>query len=74
MSNNYFTVVTAVDTISDFTMAGKSFYSGQAKTADKSIDIALKNYKLGKLEESESILAIRTYDDINAVSLKSIRE
>ena len=71
--SKFFTVVTAVDTISDFTMAGESFYSGEAKTADKSIDEALKNYKLGKLEETDSILAIRTYDDISAVSLKAVR-
>ena len=72
--SKFFTVVTAVDTISDFTMGGKSFYSGEAKTADKSIDNALRNYKLGKLEETDSILAIRTYDDISAVSLKQIRQ
>ena len=72
--SKFFTVVTAVDTISDFTIAGKSFYSGEAKTADKSIDNALRNYKLGKLEETDSILAIRTYDDISAVSLKAVRQ
>ena len=65
----YFSTLTAVDYY-----GGKSFYSGEAKTADKSIDNALRNYKLGKLEETDSILAIRTYDDIGAVSLKAIRQ
>ena len=68
--SKFFTVVTAVDE----SMDGKSFYSGQAKTADKSIDIALQNYTLGKIDDTDSILAIRTYDDINAVSLKQIRQ
>ena len=68
--SKFFTVVTAVDE----SMDGKSFYSGQAKTADKSIDVALQNYTIGKIDDTDSILAIRTYDDINAVSLKQIRQ
>ena len=72
--SKFFTVVTAVDTISDFTMAGKSFYSGEAKTEDKSIDIALQNFTIGKMDDDDTILAIRTYDDIGAVSLKQIRQ
>ena len=52
----YFTVVTAVDKSLD----GKSFYSGQAKTEKKSIDIAIENYKIGKIDDDDTILAIRT--------------
>ena len=68
--SKFFTVVTAVDE----SMDGKSFYSGQAKTADKSIDIALQNFSIGKIDSTDTILAIRTYDDIGAVSLKQIRQ
>ena len=67
--SKYFTVVTAVDKSLD----GKSFYSGQAKTEQKSIDIAIQNYTNGKMDDTDQILAIRTYDDISAVSLKAIR-
>jgi len=67
--SKYFTTVTAVDNY-----GGKSFFSGQAKTADKSIDIAIQNYTIGKMDDDDTILAIRTYDDIGAVSLKSIRQ
>ena len=68
--SKYFTVVTAADKSLD----GKSFFSGQAKTADKSIDIAIQNYTIGKMDDDDTILAIRTYDDIGAVSLKQIRQ
>ena len=68
--SKFFTVVTAVDE----SMDGKSFFSGQAKTADKSIDVALQNYTLGKMDDDDTILAIRTYDDIGTVSLKQIRQ
>ena len=68
--SKYFTVVTAADQ----SMDGKSFFSGQAKTADKSIDIAIQNYTIGKMDDDDTILAIRTYDDIGAVSLKQIRQ
>tara|TARA_Y100000361_G_C11006840_1_gene262285 strand:- start:202 stop:483 length:282 start_codon:yes stop_codon:yes gene_type:complete len=67
--SKYFTVVTAVDKSLD----GKSFYSGQAKTEKKSVDIAIENYKIGKIDDDDTILAIRTYDDISSVSLKAIR-
>ena len=67
--SKYFTVVTA----GDQSMDGKSFYSGQAKTEQKSIDIAIENYKIGKIDDDDTILAIRTSDDISSVSLKAIR-
>ena len=67
--SKYFTTLTAVDNY-----GGKSFYSGQAKTEQKSIDQAIQNYTKGKMDNDDQILAIRTYDDINAVSLKSIRQ
>ena len=68
--SKFFTVVTAADQ----SMDGKSFFSGQAKTADASVDIALQNYTIGKMDDTDQILAIRTYDDIGAVSLKQIRQ
>ena len=68
--SKFFTVVTA----GDQSMDGKSFYSGQAKTEQKSIDIALQNFSIGKMDDDDTILAIRTYDDIGAVSLKQIRQ
>ena len=68
--SKYFTVVTAADK----SMDGKSFYSGQAKTEKKSIDIAIQNYNIGKMDDEDQIIAIRTYDDIGAVSLKQIRQ
>jgi len=66
----YFTVLTATDK----SMDGKSFYSGQANTEEKSIDTAIQNYTIGKMNGDDNILAIRTYDDIGSVSLKSIRQ
>ena len=68
--SNYFTVLTAADK----SMDGKSFFSGQAKTEKESIDIAIQNYTIGKMDDTDQILAIRTYDDIGAVSLKQIRQ
>jgi len=68
--SKFFTVVTA----GDQSMDGKSFFSGQAKTADESIDVALQNFSIGKMDDDDTILAIRTYDDIGAVSLKQIRQ
>ena len=67
---NYFTVVTA----SDKSLDGKSFYSGEGKTEQKSIDRALENFTIGKYKNGDdTILSIRTYDDISNVSLKAIR-
>ena len=69
--SKFFTVLTATDT----SMDGKSYYSGQAKTEEKSIDIAIQNYlNIFKIDDNDEILAIRTYDDIGSVSLKSIRQ
>ena len=66
----YFTVVTA----SDKSLVGKSFYSGEGKTAQTSIDRALENFTIGKIKYGDdTILSIRTYDDISKVSLKAIR-
>lgn len=66
--SKYFSVLVAADD----SMDGKSFYSGQAKTEEKSIDAAIQSYTIGKIDDDQ-ILAIRTYDDIGSVSLKSIR-
>ena len=69
--SNFFTVVTA----SDKSLDGKSFYTGEAKTEQKSIDRALENFMNGKYKYGDdTILAIRTYDDISQVNLKQIRQ
>ena len=68
--SKFFTVVTAAEQSMDC----KSFFSGQAKTEKESIDIAIQNYTIGKMDDTDQILAIRTYDDIGAVSLKQIRQ
>tara|TARA_B100001989_G_scaffold156680_1_gene112123 strand:- start:416 stop:625 length:210 start_codon:yes stop_codon:yes gene_type:complete len=68
--SKFFTVVTATDK----SMDGKSFYSGEAKSESASIDQAIQNYTIGKMDDDDTILAIRTYDDIGAVSLKQIRQ
>ena len=68
--SKYFTVLTATDASLD----GKSYYSGQDKSEDKSIDIAIQNYTIGKMNTNDQVFAIRTYDDIGSVSLKSIRQ
>ena len=68
--NKYFTVVTA----SDKSLDGKSFYSGEGKTESASIDNAMQNFVIGKYKNGDdTILSIRTYDDISNVSLKAIR-
>ena len=68
--NKYFTVVTA----SDKSLDGKSFYSGEGKTESASIDSAMQNFTIGKYKNGDdTILSIRTYDDISNVSLKAIR-
>ena len=68
--NKYFTVVTA----SDKSLDGKSFYTGEGKTEQKSIDNAMDNFLIGKYKYGDdTILSIRTYDDISKVSLKAIR-
>ena len=68
--SKFFTVVTATDK----SMDGKSFYSGEAKSESASIDQAIQNYTIGKMDNDDQILAIRTYDDISNVSLKQIRQ
>ena len=66
----YFTVLTA----SDKSLDGKSFYSAEGTTVDKSIDNAINNFLIGKYKNGDdTILTIRTYDDISNVSLKAIR-
>ena len=68
--NKYFTVVTA----SDKSLDGKSFYSAEGKTESASIDNAIENFVIGKYKNGDdTILTIRTYDDISNVSLKAIR-
>ena len=67
--SKYFTTLTAVDNY-----GGKSFFSGEGKTEQKSIDNAMQNFTIGKYKNGDdTILTIRTYDDISNVSLKAIR-
>ena len=68
--SKFFTVITATDK----SMDGKSFYSGEAKSESASVDQAIQNYTIGKMDNDDQILAIRTYDDISNVSLKQIRQ
>ena len=68
--SKFFTVITATDK----SMDGKSFYSGEAKSESASIDQAIQNYTIGKMDNDDQILAIRTYDDISQVNLKQIRQ
>ena len=66
----YFTVVTAAEK----DLEGKSFYTGEHESKDKSIDMALENFINGKYKYGDdTVLAIRTYDDISQVNLKAIR-
>ena len=66
----YFTVLPA----SDKSLDGKSFYSAEGNTVDKSVDNAIDNFLIGKYKNGDdTILTIRTYDDISSVSLKAIR-
>ena len=68
--SKFFTVITATDK----SMDGKSFYSGEAKSESASIDQAIQNYTIGKMDDDDQIFAIRTHDDISNVSLKQIRQ
>ena len=67
-NNQFFTTVTTVDNY-----GGKAFFSATGKTAQESIDKALLNKQIG-IGNDDEILAIRTYDDIDNVSLKAIRQ
>ena len=68
--SKFFTVITATDK----SMDGKSFYSGEAKSESASIDQAIQNYTIGKMDDDDQIFAIRTYDDISQVKLKHLRQ
>ena len=71
--SKFFTVITTVDN-----HGAKSFYSANGKTEQKSIDKAFDNIGIHlkgiDIGNDDEILAIRTYDDIGAVSLKQIRQ
>ena len=67
-NNQFFTTVTTVDNY-----GGKAFFSATGKTAQESVDKALLNKQIG-IGNDDEILAIRTYDDIDNVSLKAIRQ
>ena len=66
--SKYFTTLTAVDNY-----GGKSFFSGEGKTEQESIDKVLLNKQIG-IGNDDEILAIRTYDDISQVKLKHLRQ
>ena len=67
--SKYFTTLTAVDNY-----GGKSFYSANGKTEQKSIDKAFDNVGIHlkgiDIGNDDEILAIRTYDDISHVKMK----
>ena len=67
-NNQFFTTVTTVDNY-----GGKAFFSATGKTAQESVDKALLNKQIG-IGNDDEILAIRTYDDIDNISLKAIRQ
>ena len=66
--SKFFTVITAVDKSG----YGKSYHSGQGKTEEKSVAKAIKNYTAYNIDGDDTILAIRTYDDISNVGLKAL--
>ena len=71
--SKYFTTITTVDNY-----GGKSFYSANGKTEQKSIDKAFDNIGIHlkgiDIGNDDEILAIRTYDDISQVKLKHLRQ
>ena len=62
--SKFFTTLTAVDNY-----GGKSFFSGEGKTEQESIDKALLNKQIG-IGNDDEILAIRTYDNLSHVKMK----
>ena len=71
--SKYFTTITTVDNY-----GGKSFYSANGKTEQKSIDKAFDNVGVHlkgiDIGNDDEILAIRTYEDISQVKLKHLRQ
>ena len=67
--SKFFTVITTVDNY-----GGKSFYSANGKTEQKSIDKAFDNIGIHlkgiDIGNDDEILAIRTYDDTSFVKMK----
>ena len=64
----YHTVLTAVDNY-----GGKTFFSATGTTEEKSVDKAITNFTIGKLDPEDTIYKIVTWDNIKDVSLKAAR-
>tara|TARA_B100000214_G_scaffold140757_1_gene100588 strand:- start:179 stop:478 length:300 start_codon:yes stop_codon:yes gene_type:complete len=64
----YYTILTAIDNY-----GGKSFFNGSAKTESKSVDRAIEQFTIHKLDDDDSIHSIRTWNNIKDVSLKAVR-
>jgi len=64
----YHTILTAIDN-----HGGKTFFSASGTTEQKSIDKALENFVIGRLDQEDSIHKIVTWDNIKDVSPKLAR-
>ena len=64
----YYTILTAIDNY-----GGKSFFNGSAKPESKSVDRAIEQFTIHKLDDDDSIHSIRTWNNIKDVSLKAVR-
>ena len=61
----YHTILTAIDN-----HGGKTFFSASGTTEKKSVDKAIFNFNIGKLDEDDTIYKIVTWDNIKDVSPK----
>ena len=64
----YYTILTAIDN-----HGGKTFFSAADTTEKKSVDKAIENFVIGRLDKEDSIHKIVTWDNIKAVSPKAAR-
>jgi len=64
----YYTILTAIDN-----HGGKTFFSAADTTEKKSVDKAITNFTIGKLDEDDTIHKIVTWDNIKDVSPKAAR-
>ena len=61
----YHTILTAIDN-----HGGKTFFSASGTTEKTSVDKAILNFNIGKLDEDDTIYKIVTWDNIKDVSPK----
>ena len=64
----YYTILTAIDNY-----GGKTFFSAADTTEKKSVDKAITNFNIGKLDQDDTIHKIVTWDNIKDVSPKVAR-